>query len=163
MNNEVNESVQRSEERDIHDCREEEKNSHYHGELHDQSDPYGYNQSKKDGVKSGKSTFLLLLICCILLAVITIRMLIPASRLKTDKWEYRTETLPSLDLSDIGSKVISIDSSSLTSMGNSGWELCAALPLTETKFPNFGNEEYHTGIKTNTRTGQVILIFKRRM
>lgn len=49
----------------------------------------------------------------------------------------------------------------LNNLGKEGWELVGMYTTQETVFPNFGNEDYHTGIKTNTRTKEVVFILKR--
>lgn len=50
----------------------------------------------------------------------------------------------------------------LNTLGNEGWELSTSYTLIETAYPNFGNEGYHTGIKTNTRTKAIVYVFKRQ-
>ena len=42
------------------------------------------------------------------------------------------------------------------------WELVANITEIETVHPNFGKEDYVTGIQPNTRSKNVILIFRRR-
>ena len=51
----------------------------------------------------------------------------------------------------------------LNEMGKEGWELVSVYTTTETEYPNFGNSEYHTGIKTNTRTESINFVFKRKI
>lgn len=55
-------------------------------------------------------------------------------------------------------EVISI----LNHWGNEGWELVDVYTVTETIFPNFGDESMHTGIKANTRTNAINFVFKRQ-
>lgn len=50
----------------------------------------------------------------------------------------------------------------LNKAGEEGWELVNVYTTTETVFPNFGNADYHTGIKDNVRTQTVNFVFKRR-
>lgn len=51
--------------------------------------------------------------------------------------------------------------SQLNKLGKQGWELVNVYTTTETVFPNFGNEDYHTGVKSNTRTQTINFVFKR--
>lgn len=51
--------------------------------------------------------------------------------------------------------------SELNKLGQEGWELVSTYTTIETKFPNFGNQEYVTGIRNNTRTGGICFVFKR--
>lgn len=60
-----------------------------------------------------------------------------------------------LDMRAIGKK--------LDELGDAGWEVVSSTSLTETKFPNFGNGEYHTGLKSNTRTSEIIVFLKREL
>ncbi len=57
---------------------------------------------------------------------------------------------------------IIVDEDSIDSLGAKGWELVGVVNDIETSFPNFGKDEYHTGIKTNTHSKGVSLIFKKR-
>lgn len=49
----------------------------------------------------------------------------------------------------------------LNELGKEGWELVGMYTEVKTTYPNFGNEEYHTGIKTNTKTKSVTFVLKR--
>jgi len=91
-------------------------------------------------------------------------MLINTSQGKSStSWEYKVLEVEGTAVTDMWPKIISIKETDLDQLGRQGWELCTSIPVIETVFPNFGNEEYHTGIKTNTRTAKVTLIFKRRL
>lgn len=50
----------------------------------------------------------------------------------------------------------------LNALGEQGWELVSVVPITESAYPNLGNEKYNTGIRTNTRTGELKFFYKRR-
>lgn len=43
-----------------------------------------------------------------------------------------------------------------------GWELVSAVCETETVHPNFGRSDLVTGLQPNTRTGRIVLLFKRK-
>lgn len=49
----------------------------------------------------------------------------------------------------------------LNKMASQGWELVDTYTEIMTRFPNFGKEEYVTGIRTNTKTSAINFIFKR--
>lgn len=84
---------------------------------------------------------------------------------KSITWEYRELKITNTNSSSSYGKMSSSDfdssESSLNSLGNEGWELTTSYTLIETEYPNFGNEGYHTGIKTNTRTEAIVYVFKR--
>lgn len=51
---------------------------------------------------------------------------------------------------------------SLNLYGKDGWELVSTYSTIETVFPNFGDKQYHTGVKENTRTNTIYFVFKRK-
>lgn len=55
-----------------------------------------------------------------------------------------------------------ISDDDLNMFGIDGWELVDVYTIVETSFPNFGSEEYVTGIRENTQTSSVNYVFKRR-
>lgn len=85
-----------------------------------------------------------------------------------NKWEYKVVGYIDSESARIGSKSvkpisISPSESDLNSYGEEGWELVSSYLEMETAFPNFGNEDYVTGIRPNIRPQRVVLIFKRRI
>lgn len=82
---------------------------------------------------------------------------------KKEVWEYKTISVGSDYLSDHSRPNVFDPTDDLNIEGLDGWELVGMYNITETVFPNFGNAEYHTGIKENTRTRKVNFVFKRRL
>jgi hypothetical protein len=90
----------------------------------------------------------------------------PVACQKYTKWQYKVVPVSSDSVSRTGlsamlQTTVDVNVDSLSSWGTRGWELVATYLEVETAFPNFGNEEYHTGIKTNTRPQRLVMIFKR--
>lgn len=78
-------------------------------------------------------------------------------------WEYKQVTSYGKNIiEDFGSNSFDSMIKELNELGKDGWELVGVHTVIETVFPNFGNEGYHTGIKTNTRTEEVVYTFKRK-
>jgi hypothetical protein len=83
------------------------------------------------------------------------------------KWEYQVKTFYTAQNNDRqGSGAssyssINIDKSVLNRMGEDGWEVVGTYLEMETAFPNFGNDQYITGIRENIRPQSLVVIFKR--
>ena len=98
----------------------------------------------------------------ILLALCVVAFL--ASCSKNNPWEYKVVKVagkPAEELADYGALVYGDQTAMLNKMGKEGWELVSTYTETGTSFPNFGNSEYVTGLRTNTRTVVVNFVFKR--
>ena len=83
---------------------------------------------------------------------------------KNEQWEYKVVKVAGTDaevMADFGTLVFADQASMLNKMGKEGWELVSTYTETGTSFPNFGNSEYVTGLRTNTRTVVVNFVFKR--
>lgn len=84
---------------------------------------------------------------------------------KEKSWEYKVVSYSnSLSLYRPGEfDDISITPSldELNKLGDEGWQIATSYLEIETAFPNFGNEKYHTGIKSNIRPKRLVIIFKR--
>lgn len=83
---------------------------------------------------------------------------------KNEQWEYKVVKVAGTDAElaeDFGSLVFADQTSMLNKMGKDGWELVSTYTETGTVFPNFGNSEFVTGIRDNTRTVVVNFVFKR--
>lgn len=55
-----------------------------------------------------------------------------------------------------------IDDESLNLFGKDGWELVSIYEKTETVHPNFGNDQYVSGLQPNVRTSEINFVFKRK-
>jgi hypothetical protein len=99
-----------------------------------------------------KITKLLTIICALFAVLIISFILVVTSNPDNTQWEYKVVEAKGLSLSPFYPSIINL---------NEGWELCSVVPITETVFPNFGDESYVTGIQANTRTTKMIFIYKR--
>jgi len=82
------------------------------------------------------------------------------------EWEYCTITFLSKDESRTGlgaMKATSIEynNTEVSKLGAAGWELATSYLEMETAYPNFGKDEYVTGLQPNVRPQKLVLIFKR--
>ncbi|MFN4066267.1 MAG: DUF4177 domain-containing protein [Thermosynechococcus sp.] len=95
-------------------------------------------------------------------------MLLLGGLFPNSKWEYKTvyvraETVsyvyPKLSTKEVS--LIELESE-VEKLGKQGWELVDSFVEDETVHPNFGNEEYVTGLQPNVRPNRVVLLFKRK-
>jgi len=83
----------------------------------------------------------------------------------TSKWEYKIVSVKGEEQETrekFQTNKFDVSDESLNLFGKDGWELVGIYDNVETVYPNFGNEDYHTGIKTNTRTAEINFVFKRK-
>lgn len=78
------------------------------------------------------------------------------------KWEYKIVRVQGTASSIYEANEFVISDDDLNMFGVDGWELVDVYTVVETSFPNFGSEEYVTGIRENTRTSSINYVFKRR-
>lgn len=80
------------------------------------------------------------------------------------KWEYKVVKVKGADkdVSKFNSQRFDVSDEALTAFGKEGWELVGLYELTETVHPNFGKEEYVTGLQPNVRTSELNFVFKRK-
>jgi hypothetical protein len=83
------------------------------------------------------------------------------------KYEYKVMRLMAESNDRTGSGAlryssIQVPDKDLASIGAEGWELVGTFLEMETAFPNFGKEEYVTGLQPNVRPQSAILLFKRQ-
>lgn len=85
---------------------------------------------------------------------------------KNQAWEYKVIKVAGQDatiMEDYGPKVFEDQTQMLNKMGKDGWELVDTYTEIGSAFPNFGNKDYVTGIRENTRTTVLNFIFKRQV
>lgn len=80
----------------------------------------------------------------------------------SSKWEYKIVTVANEEASKFKASEFKVTSEDLNLFGKEGWELVDVYTIIGTEHPNFGNSEYVTGIRENTRTGSVNFVFKRK-
>lgn len=96
-----------------------------------------------------------------LITLLAIALTISSCSLKNN-WEYKIVTVEGESKSDFESNKFAISSDDLNLFGVEGWELVNVYTIEGTVHPNFGNSEYVTGIRENTRTESVNYVFKRK-
>lgn len=81
------------------------------------------------------------------------------------KYEYKTISVggEAGAYGDFSSTNLNDPTAELNKLGTEGWELVGVYTETNTVFPNFGKDEYVTGIRTNTRTTKVNFVLKREV
>lgn len=100
-----------------------------------------------------------LLLCCMIAALASCGN-------ENQIWEYKIVKVAGQDaavMEDYGPKVFDDQSQMLNKMGKDGWELVDTYTEIGSAFPNFGNKDYVTGIRENTRTTVLNFIFKRQV
>lgn len=101
--------------------------------------------------------FFVLLICALLFSACMPTAKAPA------KWEYKIVKMSGQNYNDFVSLSFEDQTPMLNRMGKEGWELVSSFTEIETVHPNFGNSEYVTGIRENTRTNVIAFVFKRQI
>ncbi|WKT83438.1 MULTISPECIES: DUF4177 domain-containing protein [unclassified Thermosynechococcus] len=96
-------------------------------------------------------------------------MLLLGGLFPNSKWEYKTVYVTAKTVSlgaypKFSAKEVSLMEleSEVEKLGKQGWELVDSFVEDETVHPNFGNEEYVTGLQPNVRPNRVVLLFKRK-
>lgn len=97
-----------------------------------------------------------------LIAVLTVAACSSDSGSLQSKWEYKIVIIENEQFSEFAASEINVSSKDLNQYGEEGWELVDVYTIIETEHPNFGNSEYVTGIRENTRTSSVNCVFKRK-
>ena len=95
---------------------------------------------------------------------VAIAVIALSSCTENTKWEYKVVKVAGQNaesLPDYAPMVFNDQTPMLNKMGEDGWELVNSYTETNTVHPNFGNSEYVTGIRENTRTSVLNFVFKR--
>lgn len=112
-------------------------------------------------------------VAIVMLLVIAALMGWPSPPPARVKWEYHvlscaaSASETAIDGADRTGKdafkqtAVQIPAGDLAVLGAEGWELVGTFLELETAFPNFGKDEYVTGLQTNTRPQRAVLVFKR--
>ncbi len=79
------------------------------------------------------------------------------------KWEYKVVSVKPSDATKFQPNRFFISETTLNTYGKDGWELVDVYEQTETVHPNFGNDQYVTGLQPNIRTLELGLLFKREV
>jgi hypothetical protein len=83
----------------------------------------------------------------------------------TSKWEYKIVSVKGNEqdtMAEFKTNKFDVSDESLNLFGKDGWELVGVYEEIETVHPNYGNEEYVTGIQPNMRTSEINFVFKRK-
>jgi hypothetical protein len=81
------------------------------------------------------------------------------------KWEYKLVTVKGKEdevLSKFQSNKFEVTDESLNLLGEDGWELVSVYDQIETVHPNYGNDQYVSGLQPNVRTAEIHYVFKRK-
>lgn len=81
----------------------------------------------------------------------------------SSNWEYKIVSVDAKEAEKFAPREISVSNEDLNLFGKEGWELVDIYTITETVHPNFGNEEYVSGLQPNVRTSKVNFVFKRKL
>ncbi len=79
------------------------------------------------------------------------------------EWEYKTVSIDSEPHNAYETSKLYDPESMLNEWGKNGWELVSSYTEIRTSFPNFGDNQYVTGIRTNTATERVTFVLKREV
>lgn len=83
----------------------------------------------------------------------------------TTKWEYKTISVKGEEqetMAKFQTNKFDVSDESLNLFGKDGWELVGIYEKTETVHPNYGNDEYVSGLQPNVRTAEINFVFKRK-
>ncbi len=106
----------------------------------------------------------------LLFLVLVVAIIVLATSSSGDaRWEYRYERdFQETSLDRNGSdafkqSMVSPSIAKINKLGEQGWELVSAYVENETAWPNFGKDEFVTGLQPNVRAQSLVMIFKRKI
>lgn len=88
---------------------------------------------------------------------------IVTNTLQKNEWEYRVMDFPAERAGDLSPRSVNVDITDLQAAGKNGWEIVGQWVEHETVFPNFGKNEYVTGLQPNFRTSKLSILLKRKI
>ena len=78
------------------------------------------------------------------------------------RWEYKTLSLQAANNDPQLRTTVTVDEAQLNALGTQGWRLVSSYEEYATVFPNFSADaRIVTGIESNVRPTQVVLLFER--
>lgn len=77
-------------------------------------------------------------------------------------YEYKTVSYEATATTEAGPSSLDINVADLNKLGDERWEVVSVTPVTETRFHNFGKDEYVTGIRENVRTKSATVLLRRK-
>lgn len=82
----------------------------------------------------------------------------------SEKWEYKIVSVKGKEQESgkFQSNKFEVSDTELNLFGKDGWELVDVYVKTETVHPNYGNEQYVSGLQPNVRTEDLNFVFKRK-
>lgn len=103
-----------------------------------------------------------------IVAVIALLLLYSTVLAPKPRWEYRILSFMPDQLSRTGLEAakpaaITPEAKQLNDLGANGWEVVGNYLEIETAYPNFGHDEYVTGLRENIRPQRLVLLLKRKI
>ena len=99
-----------------------------------------------------------------LVAGVFLNILLPVvtTLLQKNEWEYRVMEFSAKPGDKNASRTVDLDIEELQMAGKNGWEIAGQWLEHETVFPNFGKDEFVTGLQPNFRPSKLLILLKRK-
>ena len=99
-----------------------------------------------------------------LVAGVFVNILLPVvtTLLQKNEWEYRVMEFPAKPGDKNATRTVDLDIEELQMAGKNGWEIAGQWLEHETVFPNFGKDEFVTGLQPNFRPSKLLILLKRK-